>query len=409
MDSNSLHEIVRDAFENGMLRWTDNSVSNRSGRELALNSSGENALRGLLSSPSRKFFNLNEAALLQLVAFYLLDRGRLASVIDYAALVDQGLDYMQPAEVSLEITRFCNLRCLHCYNDSGQRGPGELRDQEKLALADYLCRWGVRRISLTGGEPTLDPSLPGLLLLAHDNGVAVKVTTNGWALPKALLAAIGAGTVVHVNVSLDGADEATHDSFRGRHGSYARVLRSMRILAECRPQVLQLNVSIHSVSVHQMDALAKIAHDYLFDSISFKPVTSGGRSDGRRDFFLSPSDLQIFRTQRALLGARYHDHLRVEGYVLAGAAPESLDQIGCNAADRSMLILHNGKMTPCSALNADSWVPDIRDMSPMEAWLTHPVFVGFRSMKRGVGSSHLGCPGARFASAVGNNGLRVLQ
>lgn len=63
------------------------------------------------------------------------------------------------------------------------------------------------------------------LALAGEYGVTVKVTTNGWKIPDELLAAIEAGTVVHVNLSLDGADEVTHDVFRGRQGSFARVLR----------------------------------------------------------------------------------------------------------------------------------------------------------------------------------------
>jgi MoaA/NifB/PqqE/SkfB family radical SAM enzyme len=151
--------------------------------------------------------------------------------------------------------------------------------------------------------------------------------------------------------------------------------------------------------------------DYEFDSVSFKPVTSSGRLGGSVEFLLSPEDLGLYQTERARLAQLYDGRLHVEGNILGGAVPESaLDRIGCNAAERSMLILSNGRMTPCAALNADSWAPDIRRVSPMEAWLKHPLFQDFRSMKQAAGKSHLGCPGSRFAAAsAGVGGLRVLQ
>jgi MoaA/NifB/PqqE/SkfB family radical SAM enzyme len=413
MDSSAHFDVVRSAFEGDALRWSGSVVQGDAGCELALSEPGHALLRELLSRAASAPLTLREAALLQLVAFYLLDHGRLASAVDYASFLAEHRGFMQPAEVSLEITKLCNLRCLHCYNDSGDRDAAELGDDEKLALADYLVRWGVRRMTITGGEPTLDPSFPGLLSLARDGDVSLKVTTNGWALPEVFLTAIDEGTVVHVNLSLDGADEATHDAFRGRQGSHARVLRSMRTLAERRPRALQMNASIHTASVHQMEALARLALEHRFDAVSFKPVTSGGRKDGRSDFLLSPADLELFRAERARIGALYGDRLHVEGNVLGGAAPEAaLDRIGCNAAERSMLILSNGKMTPCDALNAGAWAPDFRSMSPMRAWLTHPLFMDFRSVKQAAGSTHVGCPGARFARASGGRrgtALRVLQ
>jgi MoaA/NifB/PqqE/SkfB family radical SAM enzyme len=413
MDSDSLFEIVRHSLQCDELRWNGSAVRNRTGRQLVLSDRGQAALQGVVGGTVIDNGSLEQGALLQLIAFYLLDHGRLTRVIDYSTFIDEGKEFVQPGQVSIEITKWCNLRCLHCYNDSGKRDAHELADSEKLAMARYLGRWGVRMVSITGGEPVLDSSFPELLSLASEYRMAVKVTTNGWKIPRELLAAIEAGTVMQVTVSLDGADEATHDAFRGRQGSYRRVLRSMQILGECRPRILQLNASIHTISVHQMEALADLALKYRFDSISFKPVTSSGRQDGRVDFLLSLADLRLYQTERARLAALYGGRLHVEGNILGGAVPASaLDRISCNAAERSMLILANGRMTPCAALNADSWAPDIRTISPMEAWLTHPLFQDFRAMKRTAGNSHAGCPGSRFASANSSqavSGLRVLQ
>jgi AdoMet-dependent heme synthase len=413
MDSSSLLKIVRHAFQSDELVWDGFSVHNRSGLQLTLSATGRSALENVFSGTVSSADSLEQAALFQLIAFYLLDHGRLAPIIDYSSLIDQGKETVQPAQVSTEITKLCNLSCLHCYNDSGKRDPQELSDREKLEMIRYLGRWGVRRLNVTGGEPLLDTIFPEILSLAREYGMVVTITTNGWKIPRELLAAIESGTVVHVNLSLDGADEDTHDAFRGRKGSYKRLLLSMQTLSECRPQILQLNASIHTISVHQMEALAGLALKYRFDSVSFKPVTSSGRHDGRTDFLLSLADLQLYQAERLRLAALYRSQLHVEGNILGGAVPTAaLDRIACNAGERSMLILANGKMTPCAALNADTWAPDIRTVPPMEAWLTHPLFQDFRSMKRSIGRFHLGCPGTRFASANSSSttiGLRILQ
>lgn len=413
MGSSALLEIVRHGFQGDQLLWDGFIVRNRSGQQLALSATGRAALESVFSGTVSGADSLEQAALFQLVAFYLLDHGRLAPIIDYSSLIDEGKEIVQPGQVSTEITKMCNLSCLHCYNDSGKRDPQELSDDEKLRMVRYLGRWGVRRLNVTGGEPVLDSSFPQILSLACEYGMAVTVTTNGWKIPPELLAAIEAGTVTHVNLSLDGADEATHDAFRGRQGSYRRVLLSMQTLSECRPRILQLNASIHTISVHQMEALAGLALKYRFDSISYKPVTSSGRHDGRVDFLLSLADLQLYQAERERLAALYGSGLHIEGNILGGAVPTTaLDRIACNAGERSMLILANGKMTPCAALNAELWAPDIRTVSPMEAWLTHPLFQSFRSMKRAAGRFHVGCPGSRFASANSSQaviGLRVLQ
>jgi AdoMet-dependent heme synthase len=403
MQTEALLTIIRNAFSEGALHLVDPVVSNASGRALTLAHASDVRLRALLVAPEAKPQPLVEGALLQLLSFYLLDEGRLSSAIDYGSLIEGHARYVQPTEVSFEITKLCNLSCLHCYNDSGRRDPTELGDDEKVSLAVYLARWGVRRLSITGGEPTLDPSFPRFIATAREYGMTIKVTTNGWKLPHPMLEAIQAGAAMQVTVSLDGADAATHDAFRGRAGSYSRALDSIRILSECRPRILQLNASIHTGSVHQMDDLARLAAKFQFDALSFKPVTSGGRPDGRTDFFLSPTNLALFRGKRAELAAKYAGQLHIEGNILCGKAPQSaLDPIKCNAAERSMLILSNGAVTPCAALKVDAVAPNVRDVSPMQVWLDHPLFNNFRDMKRTTAGAFRGCPGVRFADFLGS-------
>ncbi len=404
MRTNSSYDHVHNAFRRMRLQWDGAIVRDDSGRMLSLSPSGVTALRPFLKGELPSLGNIEQAALAQLLGFYFLDQGSLSGVIDYASLLQEGPGLMQPAKVSFEITKACNLSCLHCYNDSGIHDPAELTRDEKMAVVNYLGRWGVRYLNITGGEPVNDPSLPNLLSLANDYGIRVMLTTNGWTVSDSLLAAIAEGTVIQVNISINGVDEATHDALNKKKSSFARVLKSIRLLGLNRPRTLQLNAAVHSGSVNQMEELASFALENGFDIISFKPVTFTGRPEVRRDFLLSLADVHFFRKERVRLRSLYNGRLHVEGQILDNELPESvLDRTGCDAAERSMVILSDGRMTPCTALKDEDCAPSIRSLSPIHTWLTDPLFVNFRSIKEETGRSSQGCSGARFTMPSGTS------
>ena len=84
-----------------------------------------------------------------------------------------------PSFLELEITGLCQLRCVHCYAESGPhggRGTMTLADWEKVI--DQAAAIGVKMVQFIGGEPTLDPDLPRLIGYALGNGLKVYVYSN---------------------------------------------------------------------------------------------------------------------------------------------------------------------------------------------------------------------------------------
>jgi pyruvate formate lyase activating enzyme len=75
----------------------------------------------------------------------------------------------------------CNFRCPFCHNHSLVLAPEEYETIPVEAVARQLApyrKW-LGGICLTGGEPTLDPDLPGMIRFLKDCGWAVKLDTNG--------------------------------------------------------------------------------------------------------------------------------------------------------------------------------------------------------------------------------------
>ncbi|GJF32587.1 hypothetical protein KNE206_52870 [Kitasatospora sp. NE20-6] len=117
----------------------------------------------------------------------------------------------------------CNLTCPQCLDDKGVR---ESTPAERQELAGHIARSGVLGVDLSGGEPLLLRDLPDLARAIRDAGtMAVSCTTNGWHLARRAPELVGA--VDAVRVSLDGATEHTHDTWRGPD-SYRRAIAGIR-------------------------------------------------------------------------------------------------------------------------------------------------------------------------------------
>jgi MoaA/NifB/PqqE/SkfB family radical SAM enzyme len=79
----------------------------------------------------------------------------------------------------LEITGRCQLRCRHCYADSGPRGThGSMVTSDWMRVIDQACDLGVSLVQFIGGEPTLQPNLGALVRHGLDRRTRVEVYTN---------------------------------------------------------------------------------------------------------------------------------------------------------------------------------------------------------------------------------------
>lgn len=130
------------------------------------------------------------------------------------------------------VTRRCNLRCVHCYSSSKNiEYEGELSTAEGKALITDLASFGCPVILLSGGEPLIRPDLEELAGFAADKGMRVVISTNGTLITREKAAAFRKIGLSYVGISLDGIGQ-THDKFRGEKGAFEAAVRGMRICRE---------------------------------------------------------------------------------------------------------------------------------------------------------------------------------
>jgi cyclic pyranopterin phosphate synthase len=162
--------------------------------------------------------------------------------------VDQHLQDQQGRRIEylrLSITDRCGFQCTYCAPAPHADGEAFLSLAEITRLAALLGRLGIRRVRLTGGEPTLRADLVEIARAVRAApGVAeVALTTNGQRLA-GLAEGLAAAGVSAVNVSLDTLDPARLARISGRGADLGRVLDGIRAAARAGFAALKLNTVV---------------------------------------------------------------------------------------------------------------------------------------------------------------------
>lgn len=146
------------------------------------------------------------------------------------------------------ITRTCNLRCVHCYSDSaGMKYPGELEWEQMQAVVADLAAYKVPSLLLSGGEPLVHPKFFDLVDLATEAGLKLTISTNGTLIDEERAAKLKAANVAYVGISLDGIGEI-HDKFRGKEGAFKEAVDGFRAChAVGQKTGLRLTLTRHNV------------------------------------------------------------------------------------------------------------------------------------------------------------------
>ena len=121
-----------------------------------------------------------------------------------------------PLFVSWQLTRDCDLCCLHCCTESAPGKPlrDELDASEAMRVVDEIVRNEVPYVMLCGGEPLVVPHFLAVAEALGQAGVRLKLETNGQRLDHATLERLARLPIRSVQISLDGDREETYQRQR---------------------------------------------------------------------------------------------------------------------------------------------------------------------------------------------------
>ena len=174
------------------------------------------------------------------------------------------------------MTRRCNLKCVHCYAQAkDMEFKDELSTEEGKTLIDDLAAFGSPVMLFSGGEPTMRKDLPELAAYAREKGMRAVISTNGTLIDKPLAKKLKEVGLSYVGISLDGIRE-TNDKFRGMQGAFDAALRGLH---NCQEEGIKvgLRFTINKQNVMDIPAIFDLLEEEKIPRICFYHLVYAGR------------------------------------------------------------------------------------------------------------------------------------
>ena len=173
----------------------------------------------------------------------------------------------KPRLIFWEVTKGCNLRCIHCRATATElSSPTDLPTKKALDIIDQIAAVSNPILVLSGGEPLYRSDIFQIARYARDRGLRVALATNGTLVTREIARMISDSGVKRVSISLDGADAVTHDSFRGIPGAFEAALYGFRNLKEVGMSV-QINMTIARHNAQQLPQVLELAKSVGADAL----------------------------------------------------------------------------------------------------------------------------------------------
>jgi heme b synthase len=295
--------------------------------------------------------------------------------------------------VAWEMTRSCNLNCVHC-RAAAERGPypGELDTGKCLEILEQIAQVGQPIVILTGGEPLLREDVFDLAQHGTRLGLRMVMATNGTLVTPEIAERMKSSGIKRVSVSIDGASAEEHDQFRKVPGAFDASLESIDWLKKAGIE-FQINTTVTRHNVHQIRDILDLA--VKLDAVAHHIflLVPTGRAKEMVDQEIDAQEyeklLRWFYEMRnqvplhlkATCAPHYYRILRQEAH--ARGEKVNFDTYGLDAVTRGCLggtsfcfISHDGIVQPCGYLELNSG--DLKKSSFGEVWRDSQIFKRLR-------------------------------
>jgi MoaA/NifB/PqqE/SkfB family radical SAM enzyme len=245
--------------------------------------------------------------------------------------------------IQFQYDYLCNMDCEHCCIDkfyvpknwekeSGRR-KFEMEDVRRLSKeADEM---GLANFVITGGEPLIIPEFEQLIEAIDPSKFWIACDSNGWNLDLKKAKWLKSIGVDKMQLSLDGVDAESHDTFRRAPGSWERVIRAIDACKEAGLHAI-LSTVVWKDRVYEQEwrdflefAKEKEIASYV---VYAKPV---GAYEGNTTGMLTEKEEKIIMD------------FEKEYDIFTHMSPSYGRDIGCIAVKRMISLSRYGDFMPC--------------------------------------------------------------
>lgn len=298
--------------------------------------------------------------------------------------------------VAWEMTRACNLACVHCRAGACQDpGTDELTLQEARSLIDGIRKVGTPILIMTGGEPLLRPDFFDLAEYAIIVGLRAVLATNGVLVTGEIAARIAGVGIPRVSVSLDGPTAREHNAFRKVAGAFEASLAGIENLRAAGVAV-QVNTTLTLRNRAQLGQIMALAENIGASAFHVFLLVPTGRAREMSGEEMGPQEYEeslgeFYRLSgktsmetKATCAPQYYRIMRQQ------AKKEGLEvneqTFGLNARTRGCLaglsfvfVSHSGEVQPCGYFDVQAG--SVRDRQFADIWENAPLFKDLRNFR----------------------------
>lgn len=309
--------------------------------------------------------------------------------------------------IAWEVTRSCNLACVHCRASAlCEPYPGELDTEGCKKLLDEIVAFSKPVIILTGGEPLLRPDIFEIADYGNKKGLRMVMATNGTLVTEEIASKLIDVGIMRVSISIDGLNAESHDKFRKVPGAFAGTMVGIEAMNKAGLE-FQINTTITKANLDQIKgifdltvSLGAVAHHIFL-------LVPTGRGKDMADQEIAPADYE------KTLNWFYEESLRAPIQLKATCAPhyfriyhqrkgpaqEAAKPVvrdtgedshspgmgalhamtrGCMGGSSFCFISHTGQVQPCGYLELDCG--QTKEEGFEDIWLNSSIFNNLRDL-----------------------------
>lgn len=357
-------------------------------KDLLLLCDGKRTARDIITNLARMYEDTPEEierkATMSLKYLESLDFIKFADKPSFKPLIFHGKKLRWPLNlVYIEVTRSCNLSCIHCYASAGKELKDELTTTEMHTMIHQLAELGVIDVVFTGGEPLLRSDIFEIMEHATEENMSPYLFTNGVLLNEKKIQRLKELNVETVAVSLDGASPETHNKIRGSN-CFDIILRNVQLLVKAGVYT-RINTALYRDNIDEIEKLVELLVGVGVNEIQMDYLMAYGRGESHKDLILpiETSEEITFRIYEKRKEFETEKKTRVPELRMSDATSTQRVKVKrqslCGVGTTACAIRPNGDVVLCPVLSSEEFVAgNVLEDSLENIWLNSKVFSPLR-------------------------------
>lgn len=263
-------------------------------------------------------------------------------------------------------TTDCNLNCTHCFFRNGNlRSSSTMSEREFFDLVDHTRPIrNINAVQILGGEPFVRKDIMQILMGLSKRKIPVSLITNGTAIPDEFYTCLNELSVFELVFSIDGASDEIYSKIRGNNHFDDAIDNLLRYRERKKNSKLKVNYVLTKVNSAFPAKIVNYFQNLSVDVLDFNFFEERGngainketlRISNREKLDFVESVYSYGPTGKMKIQFPLHP-LVLKYLSLRHKVSAPMEFRGCTAIVREVLILADGRVSPCASFINKKWV-----------------------------------------------------